>query len=207
MNASVQGGRLGAGQPGLLRRRAEQRVKAFDQSPEAPGQALRCRSPLPLGLWRRRPLVSGECSVFPRIAFRRASILVASLLLPAVVGATEPFEGTFHSRSHLLRLHQVGSRVCGEWSFATQSSNREGLVAGVIVDGALFLNECPDFELACTPEPTDARPQRFTPRGRNLARTSDGGDNEIFVRESSAMPIWNNAQAKETEPFLNSCKW
>lgn len=146
-------------------------------------------------------------TMLSRAACRRASILAVGLLLPVVVAAAEPFDGTFHSRSHVLRLHQVGSRVCGEWSHATQSRNREGLVAGVIVDGALLLNECPDFELACTPEPTDDRPQRFTWRGRNLARASDGGHDEIFVRESAGMPIWNNAQAKEAEPFLSSCKW
>lgn len=141
------------------------------------------------------------------ILFHRAISLCFLILMPAFAGAAESFEGTFYSKSHILRLHQVDSRVCGEWSYATQSSNREGLVAGVIVNGALFLNECPDFELVCTPEPADSRPQKYKLKGRNLARDSYKGAHEIFVRESSGVPVWNNAQAKEAESFLNSCKW
>lgn len=136
-------------------------------------------------------------------------LVIASIVVLASGGgyAAESFEGTFYSHSHMLRLHQVGSRVCGEWSYATERSNREGLVAGIVVNGKLQLNECPDFELVCTPESPNSSLQSYTRKGKNLSRASYKGSSEIYVREKSGMPIWNNAQAKEVESFLNSCQW
>ena len=136
--------------------------------------------------------------------------LVCLLTSPLTV-AKEKLQGTFSSGAHVLRIHQVGDRVCDEWGFATQSSNREGLVAGTVADGVLTLTECFDFELTCRPARVQSNPSlmRFIQRGANLERLGrDGnGSNEVFARLSRLQPKWSNSQANETQSLLSKCSW
>jgi len=121
---------------------------------------------------------------------------------------TEQFQGTYAHGLHVLRIHQVGVRICGEWEFATESKNREGLIAGVVANGAISLTECEDFELKCKPEgPTPSN--RFRLRNSNLERILGSGDGsaEVFVLASKAKPRWTNAQAEEAQGFLSLCNW
>lgn len=145
---------------------------------------------------------------FTRGAFVIA--LVGFMSTPFAV-ASERFQGTFAAGPYVLRIHQVGTRVCGEWDFVTQSWNREGLVAGVVADGVLTLTQCSDFELTCRPGSSDpySAPTRFIRRAGNLERVggNSDGSNEVFARRSGTKPKWSNAQASEVQQFLSSCNW
>lgn len=149
----------------------------------------------------------------PGTSFTRGAFVIAlaGFMSTPFALVSERFQGTFAAGPYVFRIHQVGTRVCGEWDFVTQSGNREGLVAGVVADGVLTLTQCSDFELTCHPGSSDpySAPMRFTRRTGNLERVGGNGDgsNEVFARRSGAKPKWSNAQAIESQQFLSSCNW
>ncbi len=139
------------------------------------------------------------------------AFVLAGLMATPLAVASERFQGTYAAGPYVLRLHQVGTRVCGEWDLVTESQNREGLVAGFVADGVLTLTQCSDFELTCRPSSSDldSAPMRLTSRGGNLERVGGNGDgsNQVFARRSGAKPKWSNAHASEVQQFLSSCNW
>lgn len=142
--------------------------------------------------------------------FRALLMLMASLGLLQNASAIDQFQGTFSSGPHVVRIHQVGSRVCGEWNYVTERSNREGLVAGVVSNGTLLLTECDDFSLSCKPvRETEGKSIRFVLLKGNLEIPEGNweGSNHIFRKSSSARPKWTNAQARENAQFLSRCIW
>ena len=149
----------------------------------------------------------------PGTSFTRGAFVIAlvGFMSTPFAVASERFQGTFAAGRYVIRIHQVGARVCGEWDFVTQSGNREGLVTGVVADGVLTLTQCSDFELTCRPGSSDpySAPTRFIRRAGNLERVggNSDGSNEVFARRSGAKPKWSNAQAGEVQQFLTSCNW
>lgn len=133
-------------------------------------------------------------------------LALVCLLTSPLTMAKEKLQGTYFSGAHVRGIHQVGDRVCGEWDFATQSSNREGLVAGTVADGVLTLTECSDFRLTCRPARVQSNPSlmRFIQKGTNLERLGrDGnGSNEVFVRLSRLQP---NGQIHRQTKHNRSC--
>lgn len=146
------------------------------------------------------------------------ALVVRALVVPAIgLGllqsalAADRFQGTFSSGAHVIRIHQVGSRVCGEWNEDTDRSVREGLVAGVVSNGELTLTECEDYSLSCKPmeKAVGASPTRLILGKGNLEilRGNGDGSNWVFRRSSRTLPKWVNLQAGENAQFLSRCMW
>jgi hypothetical protein len=146
---------------------------------------------------------------FARIA---VTICLVGFSAPFVAWAKGPFQGSFTSQADQeLRLKQVGNRVCGEWSAEIRSRSLEGLVAGTISAGVLTLTWCSDQETTCSPALSDpySKPDQFVAKPGRIERVRGNGDgsNQIFMRTSSALPQWSNAQSVDKPEFLEVCKW
>jgi hypothetical protein len=153
-----------------------------------------------------------ECMKTHLLCSAKLVFCLGALLTSELTWSKGSFEGTFASTGNLqLRLKQLGSRVCGEWSAENESRSSEGLVAGIVKDGLLILTWCADQEGTCSPTSGDpyTQPDRFIAKPRRIERIHGNGDgsNEVFTRVDGLPPKWQNAGPADDPEFLELCKW